>query len=141
MQGNIKILIVDDEKITLKNLMHVMEKEGYEVVGALSGPIALKILEEQEFDVVLTDLKVEKVDGMQILKRCKELYPNTEVIMITGYATVETAVNTMKYGAFYYIAKPFKLNDIRKVTKEAIEKLRLKKENIKLREYIDLNDA
>jgi DNA-binding NtrC family response regulator len=100
MQGNIKILIVDDEKITLKNLMHVMEKEGYEVVGVLNGPNALKILEEQEFDVVLTDLKMEKVDGMQILKRCKELYPNTEVIMITGYATVETAVNTMKHGAF-----------------------------------------
>jgi two-component system response regulator HydG len=137
MQSNIKILIVDDEKITLKNLVHVMEKEGYEVVGTLSGPDALKILEEQEFDAVLADLKMEKVDGIKILKRCKELYPNTEVIMITGYATVEAVDNTMKNGAFYCIAKPFELDEIRKVAKEAIEMARLKKESIQLRECIE----
>ncbi|MCP8323167.1 MAG: response regulator [Candidatus Methylarchaceae archaeon HK02M2] len=96
MQSNIKILIVDDETITLKNLLHVMEKEGYEVLGVSSGPDALKILENQEFDVVLADLKMKKVDGIQILKRCKELYPDTQVIMITGYATVEAVVSAMK---------------------------------------------
>jgi two-component system response regulator HydG len=127
MQGNIKILIVDDETITLMNLVRVMENEGYEVVGASSGPNALKILEEQEFYAVLTDLKMEEVDGIQILKRCKELYPNTEVIMMTGYATVEAAVNTMRNGAFHCIAKPFELDEIIKVVKEAIEKVRLKK--------------
>ena len=137
MQNNIKILIVDDEKITLKNLVHVMEKEGYEVVGTLSGPNALKILEEQEFDVVLADLKIEKVDGIQILKRCKELYPDTEVIMITGYATVEAIGSAMKNGAFYCIAKPFELDEIRKVAKEAIEMVRLKKECVQLRECIE----
>jgi two-component system response regulator HydG len=130
MQGNIKILIVDDETITLKNLVHVMEKEGYEVVGVSSGPKALKILEEQEFDIVLADLKMKKVDGIDILKRCKELYPDTEVIMITGYATVEAVVSAIKNGAFYCITKPFKLDEIRKVAKEAIEKVRLKKGNI-----------
>jgi two-component system response regulator HydG len=132
-QGNIRILIVDDEEITLRNLVHVMEKEGYEVVGALNGTNALQILEEEEFDVVLTDLKMKKVDGIQILKRCKELYPDTEIIMITGYATVETVVDTMKQGAFNYIAKPFKLKEIRKVTEEAIAKVRLKREYAKLR--------
>jgi len=137
MQNNIKILIVDDEKITLKNLVHVMEKEGYEVVGTLSGPDALKILEEQQFDAVLADLKMEKVDGIQILKRCKELYPDTEVIMITGYATVEAIGSAMKNGAFYCIAKPFELDEIRKVAKEAIEMVRLKKECIQLRECIE----
>ena len=137
MQNNIKILIVDDEKITLKNLVHVMEKEGYEVVGTLTGPNALKILEEQEFDVVLADLKMEKVDGIQILKRCKELYPDTEVIMITGYATVEAIGSAMKNGAFYCIAKPFELDEIRKVAKEAIEMVRLKKECVQLRECIE----
>jgi len=133
MQGNTKILIVEDETITLKNLVHVMEKEGYEVVGVSSGTNALKILEEQEFDVVLTDLKMEKVEGLQILKRSKELYTNTEVIMITGYATNEAIDNAIKNGAFYCIAKPFNLNQIRKVAKEAVEKVRLKKGDIQLR--------
>jgi DNA-binding NtrC family response regulator len=132
-----KILIVDDEKIALKNLEHVMKKEGYEVSGTQSGQNALRLLEERQFDVVLTDLRMEKVDGMQILKRCRELYPDTEVIMITGYATLDSAVNAMKHGAFYYISKPFKLDEVRKVVKEAAEKVRLKKENQNLREQID----
>lgn len=137
MTNNAKILIVDDEKIALKNLEHVMKKEGYEVIGTQSGQNALKLLDEQRFDVVLTDLKMEKVDGMQILRRCHDLYPDAEVIMITGYATLESAVNAMKHGAFYYIAKPFKLDEVRKVVKEAAEKVGLKKENTNLREQIE----
>jgi len=132
IMGIAKILIVDDEKVTMKNLEHVMKKEGYEVVGTESGQNALKLLEENQFDVVLTDLKMEKVDGMQILKRCHELHPDTEVIMITGHATLESAIHAMKQGAFYYIAKPFKLDEVRKVVKEAVEKVKLKKENIAL---------
>ena len=137
MQGTAKILIVDDEKVALKNLEHVMRKEGYEVTGTESGPIALRLLEEQQFDVVLTDLRMEKVDGMQILKKCRELYPDTEVVIITGYATLESAVDTMKHGAFYYVAKPFKLEEVRKVVKEAVEKVKLKRENIELREQLE----
>ncbi|MBI5044039.1 MAG: sigma-54-dependent Fis family transcriptional regulator, partial [Nitrospirae bacterium] len=137
MQKNSKILIIDDEKIALKNLEHVMKKEGYQVVSTQSGQNALKLLEEQQFDAVLTDLRMEKVDGAQILKRCKELYPDTEVIMITGYATLESAVKAMKNGAFYYIAKPFKLDEVRKVVSEAVEKVKLKNENRQLREQIE----
>ncbi len=132
-----RILLVDDERIALKNLEHVMKKEGYDAVGTQSGPHALKLLEEERFDVVLTDLKMEKVDGMQILKKCRELHPDTEVVMITGYATLDSAVKAMKQGAFYYIAKPFKLEEVRKVVSEALEKVRLKKENRQLREQID----
>jgi DNA-binding NtrC family response regulator len=132
-----KILIVDDEKIALKNLEHIMKKEGYTVFATQSGQNAIKFLDEQSFDVVLTDLRMEKVDGMQILKRCHELYPDTEVIMITGFATLETAVETMKHGAFYYISKPFKLDEVRKVVREAVEKVRLKHENQQLREQIE----
>lgn len=135
---NGKLLIVDDEKIALKNLEHVMKREGYEVTGTQSGQNALKLLEGERFDVVLTDLKMEKVDGMQILRRSRELYPDTEVIMITGYATLESAVETMKHGAFYYIAKPFKLDEVRKVVKEAVEKVNLKRENRRLREEIEV---
>mgnify|MGYP001581561982 CR=1 FL=1 len=132
-----KILVVDDEKVALKNLEHIMQKEGYEVMGTQSGQNALKLLREQSFDLVLTDLRMEKVDGIQILQKCRELCPDTEVIMITGFATLESAVETMKHGAFYYIAKPFKLDEVRKVVKEALEKVRLKRENIQLREQIE----
>lgn len=137
MQKSERILIVDDEKVALKNLEHVMKKEGYEVVSTQSGQNALRILEEQKFDVVLTDLKMEKVDGMEILRRCRELYPDIEVVMITGYATLESAVESMKHGAFYYIAKPFRLDEVRKVVSEAAEKVRLKTENRQLREQIE----
>ncbi len=137
MQGTAKLLIVDDEKIALRNLEHVMKKEGYEVVGTESGPNAIKLLDEQQFDVVLTDLRMEKVDGLQILRKSRELYPDAEVVMITGYATLESAVEAMKKGAFNYIAKPFKLDVVRKVVQEAVEKVRLKKENRQLRDQIE----
>ena len=137
MHPNAKILVVDDERVALKNLEHVLKKEGYEVVGTESGPNALKLLTEQPFDVVLTDLRMEKVDGLQILKKCRELHPDTEVIMITGYATLESAVEAMKKGAFHYIAKPFKLDVVRNVVREAIEKVALKKENKQLREQVE----
>ena len=122
MQSSARILIVDDERVALRNLEHVMKKEGYEVTSTQSGANAITLLEEQRFDVVLTDLRMEKIDGMQILKKCRELYAETEVIMITGYATLESAVEAMKHGAFYYIAKPYKLDEARKVVSEAVER-------------------
>jgi DNA-binding NtrC family response regulator len=137
MQNHIKILVVDDERIAVKNLEHILKKEGYAVAGTGSGSNALRMLEEQQFDVVLTDLRMEKVDGLQILKKCQELQPDTEVIMITGYATLESAVDAMKKGAFHYIAKPFKLDLVRNVVKEAAEKVRLKRENRELRDQIE----
>jgi DNA-binding NtrC family response regulator len=137
MPNSTKMLIIDDERVALRNLEHVMKKEGYEVTGTQSGANALKILEEHHFDVVLTDLRMEKVDGMEILRRCRELYPDTEVILITGFATLESGVDAMKHGAFYYIAKPFKLDEVRKVVREAVTKVSLKKENRHLREQIE----
>src|SRR5512147_462708 len=137
MEGTAKLLIVDDERIALRNLEHVMKKEGYDVTGTQNGPNALKLLEERQFDVVLTDLRMEKVDGLQILRKTRELHPDTEVIMITGYATTDSAVETMRQGAFYYIAKPFKLEEVRKVVQEALHKVRLKTENRHLREQLD----
>jgi DNA-binding NtrC family response regulator len=132
-----RILIVDDEKIALNNLEHTMKKEGYEVIGTQSGANALKLLEEQRFDLVLTDLKMEKVDGNQILKRSKEISPDTEVIVITGYASLQSAIQSIKKGAYDYITKPFKLDEVRNVVREALEKVSLKRENLHLREQID----
>jgi DNA-binding NtrC family response regulator len=134
MQNPAKILIVDDERVALKNLEYIMKKEGYEVVSTQSGSNAVRYLDEQQFDVVLTDMRMEKVDGMQVLKKCRERQPDTEVIMITGYATLEAAVETMKHGAFSYIAKPFKLDEVRKAVAEAVERVELKKGIQRLKE-------
>jgi DNA-binding NtrC family response regulator len=134
MNNPARILIVDDERVALKNLEYIMKKEGYEVVGTQSGSNALRYLDEQPFDVVLTDMRMEKVDGMQVLKKCRERHPDTEVIMITGYATLEAAVETMKHGAFSYIAKPFKLDEVRKAVEEAVERVEMKKGIKRLKE-------
>jgi two-component system response regulator HydG len=131
------LLIVDDEEIALRNLQHVMEKEGYQVTATQSGAVAVALLEKQGFDVVLTDLRMEGVDGMDVLRKSQELQPQAEVIFITGYATAESAVQALKHGAFYYIAKPFRLDEVRKVVAEALAKGRLRRENDALRREVE----
>ena len=137
MSDKASILVVDDERIAARNLEHLLKKEGYELCTAQSGAAALALLEQRPFDVVLTDLRMEKVDGMQVLARCRTLHPDAEVILVTGYATTESAVQAMKDGAFYYIAKPFRLDEVRKVVAEAVAKIRLKRENRELREQLE----
>ena len=132
-----RILIVDDERITLKNLERAMKKENYKVSSASNGVSALKLLDNNEYDVVLTDLRMEKVDGLQVMEKCRNLHPFAEVILITAFATLPSAIESMKKGAYYYIAKPFKLDEVRKVVSEALEKVKLKKENVRLREQIE----
>lgn len=132
-----RLLVVDDEPIALRNLERVLAKEGYQVSTASSGQSALRQLRQKAVDVVLTDLKMEKVDGLDVLRRCKEIDPDVEVILITGYAAVETAIEAMRQGAYHYLAKPFKLEEVRKVVAEAVEKVALKKENRRLRESIE----
>jgi ATP-dependent Lon protease len=117
-----KMLVVDDEKLTRMNLEHVLTKEGYLVLTAGDGVEALELLEKNSFDVILTDLKMEKVDGMGVLEKAKSLNPNTEVIMITGYATVPTAVEAMKKGSYQFLAKPLKLDEIRSSVRMALSK-------------------
>lgn len=125
---NARILIVDDEDIARENLGHVLSKEGHKVVAVDRGIKALNILEDSEFDLVLTDLKMKQVDGMELLTRTKEQYPETEVIIITAYATVATAIEAMQKGAYNYIPKPYKMDQVRLVVKRALEKKRLKDE-------------
>ncbi|MBW2353365.1 MAG: endopeptidase La [Deltaproteobacteria bacterium] len=117
-----RILVVDDEEMTCKNLDHVLTKEGYQVVTATGGTKALNLLHENSFDVVVTDLKMEKVDGLGVLKEVKEKDPATEVIIITGYATVPTAVEAMKKGSYQFLSKPLKLDEIRSAVSKALSK-------------------
>ncbi len=135
--SDVKILVVDDEPVALKNLCHVLTKEGYQVTSAKSGKQALACLEKQEFGLVLTDLQMPQVDGMQVLTRVKSMYPKTEVIMITGFSNVDSAVESLKAGAYHYIAKPFKLEQVRKVVREAIQKYQLLNEVEQLRQQVN----
>lgn len=133
------ILIVDDEATAVENLAHVCRKEGHEVTTRTTGKGALEALEKNRFDVVLSDLRMEKVDGMAILHRARELNPETAVVLITGYATLDSAVEAMKAGAFHYIAKPFRLDEVREVVRNALEMVNLKRENRQLKELLTNN--
>lgn len=130
------ILVVEDEDLARRNLEHILKKEGYEVVSVESGMKAIALLKEREFDLVLTDLKMEKVDGLEVLRTSRKLHPLTEVVMITGYATVNTAVEAMKSGAYHYVAKPYKIDEVRKIVKEALIKRSLALENLELKEAL-----
>ena len=123
------ILVVDDEEMTRKNLDHVLTREGYEVMTAAGGSEALNLLKKHSVEVIITDLKMENVDGMGVLASAKEKDPSTEVIMISGYATVSTAVEAMKKGSYYYLSKPFKLDEIRSTVKAALSKKRAQLES------------
>jgi len=130
------VLIVEDEDVARRNLAHILEKEGYAIVAVSDGGKALKLLKQREFDLVLTDLKMNKVDGMAVLKATRHHQPLTEVIMITGYATVRSAVAALHEGAYDYIAKPYKIDEVRRTAKEAILKRQLQIENRALRESL-----
>jgi DNA-binding NtrC family response regulator len=120
-----KILLVDDEQIARENLAFILEKEGYDTLAVESGVRALEELAKNEFDLVITDLRMPQMDGMQVVERTKELYPETEVVVITGYATVATAVEAMQKGAYHYLAKPYQNNEVRILIRKALEKREL----------------
>ncbi|MDA8104455.1 MAG: response regulator [Nitrospiraceae bacterium] len=102
-----KVLVIDDEDIVRTSCSRTLAPAGFEVRLARNGVEGLKILEEGPFDLVLTDLKMPDMDGIEVLRRIKEGWPAVEVIIITGYQTVDTAVKSIKLGAFDYIEKPF----------------------------------
>ncbi len=124
-----RILIVEDDAQARKNLAHILGRGGgYEVETASGGEEALRLLHRQPYDLVLTDLRMEKVDGMAVLAEVKKHHPATEVIMLTAYATVDSAIEAMKRGAFHYIAKPYKIDQVRAQVAQALEKTLLKRD-------------
>jgi len=132
-----RVLIIDDEK----NMRHMLEvllsKAGYGAQTAADGKRALQLMTESDFDFVLCDLKMPRMDGMAFLGRAKEKYPEKIFIMMSAYGTVETALEAMKDGAYDYISKPFKKDEVLLTLKKAAERERLKEENIRLRTKID----
>ena len=128
-----QILLVDDEAIALTNLTHVLQREGYRVTACKDGSTGLEALRRADFDLVLTDLKMPGIDGMDVLREVRTCHPEVPVIMITGHATLNSAVEAMKAGAYHYIAKPFRLAEAREVVRGALELRRVKRENQDLR--------
>jgi len=131
-----RILVVDDEMIVCESCKRILEEDRYDVDTALSGMEAFEKMRENPFDIVITDLKMPGVDGMEVLRTFRKEYPDAIVIMITGFSTVETAVEAMKLGAFDYIPKPFTPDEVSIVVKKAIEKKSLMLENIYLRQEL-----
>lgn len=127
-EATISILLVDDEIISLQNVGHFLGQKEYSVTTAAGGSQAIALINERAFDLVITDLKMPDVDGVQVMKNAKEMYPDIEVIIVTGYATINSAVEAMSRGAFYYMTKPIKLEELHTLVIQATEKVILRRE-------------
>ncbi len=119
---NFRVLVVDDEEMARTNIEHVVAKLGYQTEAAANGSEALRKIESGGFDLVITDLKMEKMNGQQLLESIKRIAPSVDVVMVTGYATVDSAVDAFTKGAAHYLAKPFKLDDLRVTINRILEK-------------------
>ncbi len=132
-----KVLLVDDEKEILRDRSRIIESLGFQCLVAKNGKEAIDVIKRENPEVVLTDQKMPKQDGFDVLKATMEIDPDIPVILFTGYGTIESAVHAMKMGAFEYLQKPFSPEMMEVVLKKAIEYRRLKKENIALRTQIE----
>ncbi|MGA7573757.1 MAG: response regulator, partial [Terriglobales bacterium] len=138
----IRLLIVDDEQTIRRLCMTVGESLGFCCLEAESGNAALALLEEQPVHMVLTDMVMPRMSGIEFLEQAKRAYPRIEVAVMTGHGSVETAVQAMKLGAYDYIAKPFApLDDLRHFLRRMADKVRLVEENLYLRERSDTETA
>jgi two-component system response regulator PilR (NtrC family) len=131
-----KILVADDEQSMREFLEIMFKKEGYHVSLAPNGEEVLKLAEKEIFDLVLLDIRMPRLDGISVLKKLKAISPETIVIMITAYASADTAIKAMKEGAYDYITKPFKVEEIKLIIKNALEKKNLQQENILLKQVV-----
>ncbi len=133
-----RILVVDDEQSMRELLSIMLRKEGYDVVAATDGESAIKAIQNDIFDLIITDIKMPKIGGIELLRTVKEVSPETVVIVMTAFATTETRVDADKLGAYDYITKPFKsMEEVKLVIQKALEKRLLRKENILLRREIE----
>ncbi len=115
-----RLMVVDDEEIARTNLQHILEKEGYEVATATNGVEALEQMNFAGFELVLTDLRMLELGGMELLERIKSRHVDTEVVIITGYASVESALEAVQKGAYHYLSKPLKVDEVRTIVKQAL---------------------
>ena len=130
------ILIVDDERSMREFLAIFLRRAGHRVEAAAGGAEGLTALRGREWDVVITDLRMPEVGGLEILAEAKKLHPETQVVVVTAFATTETAIAAMKAGAYDYLTKPFKVDEVGMVVERALERRVLHRENLVLRDEI-----
>lgn len=132
-----RLLVVDDEIELRSALCETLADEGFETVGASDGTEGLKALEKQDFDLLLSDLMMPGMDGIQLLRKALEIDRNLVGIIMTGQGTIASAIEAMKIGAFDYVLKPFNLQAMLPILDRGLEVRRLRKENVRLREYVE----
>ena len=135
-----RVLVVDDETDFLKTLVNRLRKRNLEVSGAASGEKALGLLDKQPFDVVILDVKMPGMNGVDVLREVKRKWPLLEVIMLTGHASVESGIEGMKHGAFDYIMKPTDIDDLMDKMRKAFEKKSNHEEKIRRAKIKELKD-
>ena len=133
-----RVLVVDDEKFIRDIIADFLGMEGYIVRTAEDGTSAVTELERARYDMVISDLKMPKMGGLDLLKEVARVHPETLTVIMTGFGTVETAIDAMKRGAYDYILKPFKVEEIVHIVQRGLEKRRLSAENLRLREALSL---
>jgi two-component system cell cycle response regulator len=137
MDAKAQILVVDDENTVRSVLKQVLEEAGYDVAEAANGEQALAAMQQRAFDLVITDIKMPGITGLELLQKTKEMHPNTQVIIITSYASLDTSLEALRNGAYDYLFKPFEdLDLITAAANRAVEKILLMKENRRLVEAL-----
>ena len=131
-----RILVVDDEEIVIRSCLRILEGNGYEIDVAHDGHDALRKVESNTYDVMILDIMMPNLGGMEVLRRIKETHPDIDVIMITGLSQIDTAVQAMKLGAFDYISKPFEPDELKLVVQRARERRQLLQENLNLKSAV-----
>ena len=131
-----RILVIDDELNICKSCTRILAKMNFQVNYALNGYDALKMVEAKPFDVIITDLKMSSLGGMEVLRRVKDTYPDTPVIVMTGYASVSSAVEVMKMGALDYLPKPFTPDELRAIVRQAVAEREIRLQNRNLQQQI-----
>jgi DNA-binding NtrC family response regulator len=131
-----RILVVDDEEIVVRSCLRILAGGDYQVDAVQDGLEALRKVEENAYDVLILDIKMPKIDGLEVLHRVKEAHPGIDVIMITGLSDIETAVRSMKLGALDYLPKPFDPDELKRVVERALEQRRLRQENLELKSEV-----
>ena len=134
-----KILIAEDEEITLKHMTNALQKEGYVTVGAQNGLDAFRKIEEDHFNLLITDIKMPGMTGMELLEKIRERQADVEVIIITGFGSIGSVIEAMKKGAYDYVTKPFNLDELLLKVKKIREQRTIKKENIALKAYVGID--
>jgi putative two-component system response regulator len=136
MERQSKVLVVDDDQFALRSMTKVLRGESYEVVTAASGAEAIELLKEDSFDLVLTDLKMPEVDGLEVLRQASEIAPQAVVLILTGYASLESAIEALREGAYDYLLKPCSADELKLKIDRGLERVRLAEERQRAQEAL-----